>query len=516
MRTRRDSEEAPARRERLAEHAVARTLTESADPSGIYSAVLGAIGDSLGWRLAAAWEETPDGERLHCTELWEAEGADAGRFRAVTERMTFARGEGMPGRVWEAGEPLWIEELADAVNFPRRDAALAAGLRSAFCFPVTIGGRAVGVVELYSAEAVEPDEELLESMTVLGSQVGQLVGRRRAEDAVRAGEALNRAILASALDAVVTMDHAGRILEFNPAAERTFGYAKADVIGRDMADLLVPSSLRPSHRRGFARYLETEEPVLLDKRIEITAMRADGSEFPVELTITRIRLGGRPTFTGFVRDITERRAAEAELRASRARLVETADAERRRIERNLHDGAQQRLVALALRLRRVREGVPADAEETRRALDQVELDLALALEELRELANGIHPAVLVERGLAPALVALARRSPTQVDVGDLPERRLPDGIEVAAYYVAAEALTNAAKHAGAATIRLDVREEGGALVIAVADDGAGGASLGLGSGLRGLADRVEAVGGRLELDSPDGGGTRLRAELPLS
>ena len=516
MRTRRDSEEAPARRERLAEHAVARTLSESADPSGVYSAVLGAIGDSLGWRLAAAWEETPDGQRLRCTELWEAEGADAGRFRAVTERMTFARGEGMPGRVWAAGEPLWIEDLSEAVNFPRRDAALAAGLRSAFAFPVTIGGRAIGVVELYSAEQIEPDADLLESMTVLGTQVGQLVGRRRAEDAVRAGEALNRAILASALDAVVTMDHSGRILEFNPAAERIFGYAKAEAIGKDMADLLVPPSLRPSHRRGFARYLETEEPVLLDKRIEITALRADGTEFPVELTITRIRLGGRPTFTGFVRDITDRKAAEAELRASRARLVETADAERRRIERNLHDGAQQRLVALALRLRRVREDVPPDAEATRRALDQVELDLALALEELRELANGIHPAVLVERGLGPALVALARRSPTPVEVGDLPERRLPDAIEVAAYYVTAEALTNAAKHSRAATIRLDVREEDDALVIVVVDDGAGGASLALGSGLRGLADRVEAAGGRLELDSPAGGGTRLRAALPLS
>jgi signal transduction histidine kinase len=160
--------------------------------------------------------------------------------------------------------------------------------------------------------------------------------------------------------------------------------------------------------------------------------------------------------------------------------------------------------------------VPPDAEETRRALAQVELDLALALEELRELANGIHPAVLIERGLRPALVGLAQRSPTPVEVGTLPERRLSDGIEVAAYYVAAEALTNAAKHSGAATIRLDVHEEDGALVITVADDGAGGASLQLGSGLRGLADRVEAAGGRLELDSPDGAGTRLRAELPLS
>jgi PAS domain S-box-containing protein len=371
------------------------------------------------------------------------------------------------------------------------------------------------VIEFFTTEPVEPDEELLESMTVLGSQVGQLVGRRRAEDAVRAGEALNRAVLAAALDAVVTMDHGGRILEFNPAAERIFGVTREEAVGKDMADLIVPTSLRAQHRRGLARYLETAEPVVLDRRLELTGMRADGSEFPVELTITRIRLGGRPTFAGFLRDITDRKRAEAELRASRARLVETADAERRRIERNLHDGAQQRLVATSLRLRRVRDTVPEDAQEARRALDTIEVELALALEELRELANGIHPTVLAERGLGPALRALANQSATTVDVGEVPEGRFPDAIEVAAYYVVAEALTNAAKHAGADRIALDVRTEDGRLAIVVRDDGVGGALLGGGSGLRGLTDRVEAVGGTLEVESPPGEGTRVRAELPL-
>jgi PAS domain S-box-containing protein len=430
--------------------------------------------------------------------------------------MTFSRGEGLPGRVWENGAAEWITDVAEDENFPRRDAAVNEGLRSAFCFPVTIRRRVVGVVEFYGAEPAEPDAELLESMAVLGAQVGQFVGRKRAEDRVRAGEALNRAILAAALDAVVTMDHRGRVLEFNTAAEHIFGYRREDAIGKDMADLIVPASLRAQHRRGFARYLETEEPVILDQRIEITGMRADGSEFPVELTITRIGLGGRPTFTGYLRDITDRKAAEAELRASRARLVETADAERRRIERNLHDGAQQRLVALALRLRRAREIVPADAQDARLELDAIELELALALEELRELANGIHPAVLAERGLAAAVTALARQAPLPVEVGALPERRLPDSVEVAAYYVTAEALTNVAKHAGAAAARVDVAERDGLLELTVEDDGAGGATLAAGTGLRGLADRVEAAGGRLELHSPRGGGTRLRVELPLA
>jgi PAS domain S-box-containing protein len=510
-----DSDVRDASGQPRAEHVIAPTLSESADPSGVYRAVLGAIGDSLGWDFGAAWEETPDGERLRCVDVWEAPEAGTDRFRVLTERITFGRGEGLPGRVWATGEPVWIAELAGDSNFPRADAAATAGLRSAFCFPVSIEGRVVGVIEFYGADPAETDAELLESMTVLGSQVGRLVGRRRAEDRLHAGEALNRAIFSSALDAVVAMDHSGRVLEFNPAAERIFGYRREQALGQDMAELIVPPSLRAQHRRGFARYLETEQPVVLDQRLEITGMRHDGSEFPVELTITRIGLGGRPTFTGFLRDITDRKAAEEELRASRARLVETADAERRRIERNLHDGAQQRLVALALRLRRVRETVPAVAGSTRRELDAIELELALALEELRELANGIHPAVLAERGLGAAVTVLARRAPMQVDVGHVPERRLPEGIEAAAYYVAAEALTNAAKHAAAGTVRVELSERDGMLEVVVEDDGVGGASLAAGTGLRGLADRVEAAGGRLEVESPVGIGTRLRAELPL-
>jgi PAS domain S-box-containing protein len=494
------------------EHALARALTASADPSGIYPTVLAAIGESLGWCVAAAWEETPDGERLHCVAVWEAACAGAGSFRALTERLTFAPGEGLPGRVWATGEPAWVAELSDDDNFPRSAAAAAAGLRAAFCFPIAIDGRVVGAIEFFAPVHDEIDDELLAAMTVLGSQVGQVVARRRAEDAVHAGEALNRAILASALDAVVTIDGAGRVLEFNPAAERIFGYRREDAVGRDMAELIVPPALRDQHRRGFARYLETGEAILLEHRLEITGMRADGSEFPVELAITRINLPGRPTFTGFLRDITERKRIEAELRASRARLVETADAERRRIERNLHDGAQQRLVALALRLRLLRARLP---EESHDALAAIEAELAAAIEELRELARGIHPSVLTERGLGAAVVALCDRVPIPVEVVELPAARLPDAVEAAAYYVVAEAITNAAKHSGAARVRVELREAGGTLEAIVADDGAGGASVAGGTGLRGLADRVEAAGGRLEVHSPPGEGTRLRAELPL-
>ncbi len=323
-----------------------------------------------------------------------------------------------------------------------------------------------------------------------------------------------RAVLAAALDCVVGMDHHGRVVEWNPAAERTFGWAAREAVGRDMADLIVPPSLRERHRAGLARYLAGNPPTVLDRRIEITALRRDGAEFPCELTITRIADPGDPVFVGYLRDITERHEAEAELLASRARIVEAADDARRRLERDLHDGAQQHLVGLALTLRLARSRAEKDPAMAAELLDEAIEDLATATAELRELARGIHPAVLTEGGLEPALAGLARRVPVRVTLAATPERRLPAPVEVTAYFVVAEALTNVARHAGASSATVTLTLDGGCLVVEVRDDGRGGADAASGSGLRGLADRVHALGGGLAVDSPPGQGTHLRAELP--
>ena len=323
-------------------------------------------------------------------------------------------------------------------------------------------------------------------------------------------EATGQAVLQAALDAVVTMDSRGRVLGWNHAAETTFGYRADEAIGADMAELIVPPSLRSQHRRGLARFLETGEAAVLDRRLELRGMHKNGAEFPVELTITRIGLPGPPTFTGYLRDITERKRAEQELKASRARLVEVADAERRRIQRNLHDGAQQQLTAVLLALGRLRESGDGRDELLAQAIEE----LATGLEEIRELAAGLHPPVLSERGLAAALKALALRAPLPVELVALPERRLPEPVEAAAYYVVAESLANVQKHAGAQRVTVRAADELRRLVVEVADDGVGGADE-EGGGLRGLVDRVEALGGRLAVESPPGGGTRLLAEIPL-
>jgi signal transduction histidine kinase len=209
------------------------------------------------------------------------------------------------------------------------------------------------------------------------------------------------------------------------------------------------------------------------------------------------------------------RAQLEEVRASRTRIVETADAERRRIERDLHDGAQQRLVTMALQLGAVRSGQAHSANPAlATALEEVSDQLSIALGELRDLARGIHPAVLTEGGLGAALLSLAERSPVPAHVAEAPTERLPHTVEATAYFIVSEALANTAKHARASSVTITVARSDSHLEVAVIDDGIGGADAGRGSGLGGLADRAAALGGNLRVESPRGHGTRVIARIP--
>ena len=214
-------------------------------------------------------------------------------------------------------------------------------------------------------------------------------------------------------------------------------------------------------------------------------------------------------------DVTYEKQQQDELRRSRARIVEAESAERRRLERNLHDGAQQRLVSLSLALRMAQSRLESDPRGAAEMLAGASAELTLALEELREIARGIHPAILSDRGLNLALEALAARAPLAVELDEVPAERLPEQVEAAAFYVVSEALTNVAKYAQASCARVRVAPEDGVVQIEVVDDGIGGADEALGTGLRGLADRVEALDGRFVVESAQGRGTSVRAVIPL-
>jgi PAS domain S-box-containing protein len=246
-------------------------------------------------------------------------------FEETTRARTFARGRGIPGAVWETAQPVWMKDIRDADPLPRQEVAREAGLRAVFAFPVC--GMApsrtqhpgsseppttvIGAVELYSESVEVPDEQMLNAAESMGFQLGIFLESRRAHEAEHLQRARNAAVVETALDCVVTIDHECRIIEWNPAAERTFGHPRAEVLGHQLAETIIPPQYRDAHYSGFSRYLETGESRILGRRIEVEAMRSDGSTFPCELAITRVPLPGPPTFTAYIRDLTDRARMQA-------------------------------------------------------------------------------------------------------------------------------------------------------------------------------------------------------------
>ena len=252
-------------------------------------------------------------------------------------------------------------------------------------------------------------------------------------------------------------------------------------------------------------------PIVVEGRLWGTLFIHSKQTQPLPLD-TEARLTG---FTELVATAIANAESRSELMASRARIVAAADETRRRIERDLHDGIQQRLVSLGLELRAAQATVPGQLDELEGALSRAAEGLTSVLGELREISHGLHPAILSEGGLEPALRALRRRSPIPVELDLHPKRRLPGRVEVAAYYVVSEALTNAAKHARASVVNVELDTHDAILQLAIRDDGIGGADPDQGSGLIGLSDRIEALGGTLQVTSPAGNGTTLLIEVPL-
>jgi PAS domain S-box-containing protein len=330
-----------------------------------------------------------------------------------------------------------------------------------------------------------------------------------------ASEARQRAILEAAIDAVISIDRHACVTYVNSAFEHIFGYRADEVIGRELAEAVIPPSLREAHRQGLARYLATGQARVLNRRIEMTALRADGSEFPVEIAITRTGVTGDPAFTAYVRDITERQRAEQELMASRARLVTASDAARQRVTRDLHDGAQQRLVTTLINLQLAElkwESAPLRAREL---VGLAIRDARRGIEDLREIVSGIHPAILTQRGLAAAIDSLAAGLPISVQL-DVPDSRLPAPVEASVYFFCSEALTNVVKHAHASSAWVQVKLIDDRCAAEVRDDGIGGAQpRSETSGLSGLRDRIGALNGTMEITSPATGGTVLEASIPL-
>jgi PAS domain S-box-containing protein len=315
---------------------------------------------------------------------------------------------------------------------------------------------------------------------------------------------------APSLLCLVGADGRVRAAAANIAFERRLGYAAGEPGGDFFWRKYVPPEDAERARETIERAIRGEPAEEQDGRW----LTKDGEIVDVSWSCTELpMIESGPVYLICGTDITERKRHEEEVRTSRSRIVTAADDARRRLERNLHDGAQQRLVALLLSLRAAKVNAAGNPDQER-LLDGLIEGLNAALQELRELARGIHPVALNKRGLAAALRLVTERAPIDVEL-DVPMQRFPEQVEATAYYVVAEALTNVAKYAQASSARVRIEAKDRRLEVEIRDDGVGGANAAEGSGLRGLADRLAAVDGSFDVESEPGAGTRVSACIPL-
>jgi PAS domain S-box-containing protein len=363
-----------------------------------------------------------------------------------------------------------------------------------------------------------------------------ITARKEAERSLRESEARKGAILNSALDAIITIDDHGRINEFNPAAEKMFARNRASVLGQDLADLIIPPSLRDKHRRGLERYLAVGQGPLLGKRIETTAMRADGKEFPVELSINRVHLEGPPLFTGFVRDITDRRRAEKQLRDSREQLRALAaylqsvrEEERTHIAREVHDELGQTLTALKMDLawldKRMAEiSDSGDLEQFEAKIRELPGRVDAIIATVRKIATELRPPVLDDLGLEAAIEWQIQEFEKRTGIkcrytGNSKHMDLGQDRATAVFRIFQETLTNIVRHAEATQVNIHMREEGDKLVLEVQDNGRGMTGRELSGsrslGLLGMRERATMLDGEVNIIGRQGKGTTVGVRIPM-
>jgi PAS domain S-box-containing protein len=535
-----------AEEEQAALRRVATLVARGALPEEVFAAVTEEVGRLLPVDFADMCRYEPDGA-VTFVASW---GSAVDRFPVGSRWIR--EGNNLSTLVFETGRPARIESYADASG-PIGAAVRETGVRSAVGTPIIVEGRLWGAIAAGASleEPMPADTEvrLAKFTELLATAIANAESRaglaRLAEEQAalrRVATLVARGAPPEEVFAAVT-EEVGQLLPVELAlmgryeSDDTVSFlrtwsrtrdrhvpARMALGGNNLATIVARTS-RPGRidvdsdfsgpLGDYARELGVRSsvgtPIIVEGRLWGVMIAASTMEQPLPAD-TEARLAD---LTALVAMAIANAESRAELTASRARIVSAADETRRRIERDLHDGTQQQLVSLGLELRAAQAAVPPQLGELEGDLSRVAERLAGVFDELREISRGIHPAILSEGGLGPALTALARRSTVPVELDLHAERRLPEHVEVAAYYVVSEALTNAAKHAQASVVHVELEARDAIVQLAIRDDGIGGADPGRGSGLVGLIDRIEALGGRLEVTSPAGNGTTLLIQIPV-
>jgi PAS domain S-box-containing protein len=303
---------------------IGSVLASSETIGDVVPRILEAVCRALRYEAGEFWSFERAGKSLRLKTAWHS-SPEAEVFFEESRKFEFSKGEGLPGQVWDAAAPVWIENLSEAVNFPRKDAALTVGFHSAFAFPVLPGEKFSGVFNFLSREIREPDEDLLNMFAAVGNIIGQFIKRENAEERFRESEARYRIVAETASDGLISIDEDSKILFANPATERIFGHKVEEVIGQKLT-MLMPEYLRAVHEAGLARYVETGKRHLNWEHIEVAGLHANGYEFPLELSFGESNQNGKRVFIGIARDITERKIAQTILSESEERFAKAFNA----------------------------------------------------------------------------------------------------------------------------------------------------------------------------------------------
>jgi signal transduction histidine kinase len=534
--------------EQAALRRVATLVARGEPPEAVFAAVLEEVGRLLRVDLASMCRYEPDR-----TVTYIATWGTAGRRFPVGTRLSL-EGDNLDALVFETSRPVRRDRYSDSSPDPLGAEVREAGIRSAVGTPILAEGRLWGgiFVGLSLERPLPPDTEArlasftelvataianAESRAALARLAEEQAALRRVATLVARGAAPEDVFAAVAEEAgrLLPVDSAS-MCRYEPEGALTFvaqGGSTAVIfpvgsrwmLGGHNLGTLVFETGRPARIDRYAASSSgpigagireaairsaVATPIIVQGRLWGLIAAGSGREQPLPPD-AEARLA---SFTELVATAVANAESRAELMASRARIVAATDETRRRIERDLHDGTQQQLVSLILELRAVQEALPPQLGEMEGELSRITEQVKAVFDQVREISHGIHPAILSERGLQAALKALARRSAVPVQLDMHAGRRHSEPVEVAAYYAVSEALANAAKHARASVVHVELDTPDTILRLAVRDDGIGGADPAQGSGLTGLSDRIEALGGTLEMTSPAGGGTTLLIEIP--
>jgi PAS domain S-box-containing protein len=295
----------------VVQYAVANILASATTLAEGTPKILETVGNTLNWDYGGLWISSWENKTLTCIATWQKPNVTLSQFDSLSRQTIFTSEVGLPGQIWTTGQPLWMPDLMKAVNFPRIQAAMAEGLRSGFGFPLSLGDKVLGVIEFFSRKIRPRDEELLQLMGGIGSQIGQFIERKAAELALRESEERYRLVAETASDAIITINEKSTILLANPAVEKVFGYQREELLGQNLA-ILMPEYLRHIHKSSIKRYLDTGETHIPWRRVELPGLHKNGTAIPLEISFGEFIKDDRHVFTGIIRDISDRKQAEKE------------------------------------------------------------------------------------------------------------------------------------------------------------------------------------------------------------